>query len=82
MQRMTDMLPQGHCLSIMGSRQTSAMRLLNVPAACRSFRSDRSLSGALVVVVRLKPQVGALGTVVTFQWGLFHHGSCSWGQLY
>lgn len=45
MQRMTDMLSQGHCLSIMGSRETSAMRLLNVPAACRSFRSDEALVG-------------------------------------
>lgn len=50
-----------------GLERTSAMRLLNVPAACRSFRSDGSLSGAHVVVVRLNPKVGALGTVVTFQ---------------
>lgn len=56
MQRMTDMLPQGHCLSIMGWREARRCdSQINVPEACRSFRSDQALVGQ-VVVVRLNPR--------------------------
>lgn len=67
-QRMTDMLPQGHCLSIMGWGETSAMRLSNVPAACWSFRSGEALVGALVCG-EAQPQAHALQHLVTFQRG-------------
>lgn len=58
-QRMTDMLSRGHSLSVHhGLETTSAKGLwINVPAACRGFRSDEASVGH-ASIVRLNPQVG------------------------